>query len=141
MPGLQDKGRRAHRGASLAPYFLLHIAALVPTEFCITCLLLHLAVVQDTCVKCKVRRRRGRPMGSKDKKQRVRRSLSTGGRFVLSTSESPKCSFTRASLSHTSLSVQTILLLNHTHTRCTHSGDFLGWQEDRPDSRGCQGMR
>ena len=29
---------------------------------------------EDTCGECKIRRRRGRPMGSKDKKQRVRRS-------------------------------------------------------------------
>ena len=42
--------------------------------------------LEDTCDRCKIKRRRGRPMGSKDKKQRVRRSLTMSGRAL---SEAP----------------------------------------------------
>eukprot|EP00277_Geminigera_cryophila_P005248 CAMPEP_0179420940 /NCGR_PEP_ID=MMETSP0799-20121207/9467_1 /TAXON_ID=46947 /ORGANISM="Geminigera cryophila, Strain CCMP2564" /LENGTH=222 /DNA_ID=CAMNT_0021194647 /DNA_START=113 /DNA_END=777 /DNA_ORIENTATION=+ len=48
-------------------------------RLCKDCKLKNVERIEDTCEKCAIRRRRGRPMGSKDKQQRIRRPLGLNG--------------------------------------------------------------
>ena len=50
--------------------------AFLKKRLCADCKASGVKRLEDTCDKCKIKRRRGRPMGSKDKKQRIRRSHS-----------------------------------------------------------------